>query len=140
MQPEILRPAPLSVLVFLADAGVGITQILPALRPHFGLICMSPRQGVEAAREFQPDVVLIDQRASNLGALVGELTRAVGGRNLKFVAMPPTAGRVPVPPAGFDYCLPVPATAGEVEQLLWQIGRDLTRPPRSGPVGNEMIG
>jgi hypothetical protein len=128
MPTEVIRTAPLNVLVIPADARLDVAPMLPALRPHCALLCTSPAQGVEAARHFGPDVVLIDLRVPDAAGLIGDLTRAAG-RSPMFVALTPSAGPAPVPP-GFRYVLALPATAGELERLLWQVGGDLTaRPP-----------
>jgi hypothetical protein len=124
MHSDVIRTAPLNVLVVLADARLDVAPMLPALRSHCALLCTSPAQGVEAARHFGPDVVLVDVRVPDAAALIADLTRAAAGRRLAFAALAPSAG--PAMPAGFRYALSLPATAGELEHLLWQIAGDLT--------------
>jgi hypothetical protein len=141
MPSDVVRNTPLSVLVVLADANLDVAQMLPALNPHYGLVCTSPEQGVEAARQFEPDIVLIDLRVSDPRALIRDLNLAASGSHPAFVALPLTARPAGATSPEFMYSLAQPATAGELEQLLWQIGRDLaTRTPLSQPAGREMIG
>ena len=141
MEPEVIRNAPLNVLVVLADADTDVAQILPALEPNYTLVCPSPRQGLEAAGQFDPDIVFVDLKVPDASTLVRNLEQASGGRNLVFVAMTRTDVPTSAVPTGFHYGLPVSATSGEVEQLLWRIGRDLTgRGPRPRPLGSEKIG
>ena len=142
MRSEDLVNAPLNVLVILADAGLDVAPVLPALQTHCALVCTSPADGVAAARSFAPDVVLVDLRVPDPLALVGDVARAAGGRPLVFAALAVAAGPAPAPPPGYRYCLALPATAGELERLLGQARRDLAaaRPgpaavPDGGPIG-----
>ena len=75
-------------------------------------------------RYFRSWFVLIDLRVPDAAGLVADLTRAAGGRRLAFAALAPSAG--PAVPSGFRYALSLPATAGELEHLLWQVAGDLT--------------
>ncbi|HEX4591169.1 MAG TPA: hypothetical protein VH120_14620 [Gemmataceae bacterium] len=141
MQPDVIRRAPSSVLVVLADADRDASQIVSGLQPHYALVCTNPAEAVEAALPFEPDVVLLDLRIADIGTVIRNLTQAAGGRRLVFVAMPESVGSAAEPPAGFSYVLPLPATAGELEQLLWQIRQDPTPVlPSAGPAGTEKIG
>jgi CheY-like chemotaxis protein len=138
MASQVIRNGPLNVLVALAGADGAAAQILPALQPHYALVCSDPAQAVEAARQFEPDVVLIDCRVPDPSALIRSFSAAAGARNIVFVAMPFAAGPVP---AGFHYSLPVAATASELEHLLWQIGFGRPIGGRSvAPPGTKMIG
>jgi hypothetical protein len=120
MPSDVIRTAPFNVLVVLADAGLNVAQILPALKPHYALVCASPAQALDAARQFEPDVVMIDLRVPD--------ARASG-----------TSGSPSTAPSEFQYSLQSPATAGELEQLLWQIGRGLAaRTPHAGRPDSEM--
>jgi CheY-like chemotaxis protein len=141
MPSDVLRSAPFNVLVVLADAGLNVAEILPALKPHYALICASPAQALDAARQFEPDVVMIDLRMPDAGALVRDLSLTVYGRKIVFVAMSSTSGSPITSQSEFQYGLQIPATAGEMEQLLWQIGGGLAaRTPHAGRPDSEMIG
>ena len=135
MQPHVIRGGPLSVLIALADPSFDVAPILPALRPHYALVCATPAQAVETANQFEPDVVLIDFRMPDPWALARRLAQAAGVGNIVFVAMSNAAGPAPT---GFQYHLPVPATASDLENLLWQIGRIGAR--HAVQPGTEMIG
>jgi hypothetical protein len=124
MNPAGVGNRPLNVLIVLAGNDLDVAPILPALQPHYALVCTSPQQAIGATRQFEPDVALIDLRVSDVGELVRDLTQAAGGRDITFVAMPISAGIPSAPPLGFRFGLPLPATAGELDHLLWQIGRD----------------
>jgi CheY-like chemotaxis protein len=118
MSTDIVRNAPLNVLVLLADSQLKVAEILPALKPHFALVCNSPEQGAEAARQFEPDVVMVDLRIPDVDTLIHQISQAAGGRPIVFVAMPITAGPAISVPAKFAFSLPIPATMGELEHLL----------------------
>jgi hypothetical protein len=123
MYPQVVRPGPLNVLAVLADDALDVAPLLGAFRGHCALVCTSPAQGVEAARRFEADVALIDLRAPDPAAVARALAAAGGARPPVFVALAPAAGPAPAAPPGFVDCLPLPASAGELEQLLWRVGR-----------------
>jgi hypothetical protein len=118
--PHLIRANPLNVLVALADPDLDVAQIVPALKPHYALVCSTPAQAVEAARQFEPDIVFIDCRVPDPMGLIRRVLQAASSRNIVFVAM---HGGTGPGPAGFQYSLPLPATASDLESLLWQIGR-----------------
>jgi hypothetical protein len=141
MPSDVIRTAPFNVLVVLADAGLDVAQILPALKAHYALVCASPAQALDAARQFEPDVVMIDLRVPDAKSLVRDLSQTAYGREMVFVAMSGTSGSPIIGQSDFQYSLQVPATAGELEQLLWRIGRGLAaRTPHVGRPDGEMIG
>src|SRR6266478_4510815 len=76
MQPQVIRAAPLSVLIALADSDFDVASILPALRPHYALVCATPAQAVETASQFEPDVVLIDFRMPDPWGVARRLAQA----------------------------------------------------------------
>jgi len=139
MPSDVIRSAPLNVLVVLADTGLSVAQMLPALKPHYALVCSSPAQSLDAARQFEPDVIMIDLRVPDATALVRDLSQTAYDRQMLFVAMSGTSESAAHPQ--FQYTLQIPATAGELEQLLWRIGRSLAaRTPQMGRPDSEMIG
>jgi len=133
MPPDIVRSSPLNVLIVLAGDDVSVASMIPALRSHCTLVCTSQLQAVEAAPAFEPDVILVDMRLTDPLAAVRDLSRATGGRRVAFVAMQAVADSVPTAPPGFRGLLPLPATAGELDQLLWQFGREIAAPVREVP-------
>jgi hypothetical protein len=135
MRSDVIRHAPMSVLVVLADADLDVSSFLSALRPHFALVCASPAQAVESAPAFEPDVVMVDDRIADHQSLIQDLARASGGRSLTFVALGGAAGAATKP--GFCGALPASASAGELEQLLWRIRHDLVS---AGAIGRERVG
>jgi hypothetical protein len=122
MHSDVVRAEPLNVLIVPADAGLDIAPFLPTLRSHFVLVCPNANQVAEVARRFEPDIVFVDTRFSDSQTLIAELAKVAGGRRQVFVAMAPAT------PPGFEFFLPIPATAGELEQLLWQVSRSMAAP------------
>ena len=112
--------------------------MLPALQPHYALVCSTVAQTVAAARQFEPDIVLIDCRVPDPMDLVRSVCQAAGNRNIVFVAILPTSGPAP---AGFQYSLPIPATASDLENVLWRVSHGRVPGPQRIPQpGTEMIG
>jgi hypothetical protein len=138
MPPHIIRNGPLNVLVSLADPDLDVAQFLPALEPHYALVCSTPAQAVAAAKQFEPDIVLIDCRAPDPLGLVQSVLQAVGRPNIVFVAMLSATGPAPI---GFQFSLPIPAMASDLEAVLWQIGHGSPISPGHVPeYGTEKIG
>lgn len=126
-EPPLIRNQPLGILVVLADLGPESSGVLSAFRAHCALVCVSAEQAVDAAPSFAPDVVLIDLRLEGYAALQARLS-ANSDREIVFVALGlEEDARWPSPklPRGFHYHLTCPAAACELEQLLWNIGRDV---------------
>jgi two-component SAPR family response regulator len=119
MPPFVIRNGPLNILVALADSGLDVAHMLPALKPHYGLVCSAPSQALAAARQFEPDIVFIDCRMPDPVGLVRQILHAAGSRNVIFVAMISAAGRAP---EEFQYSLPMPATASDLDNILWRVG------------------
>ena len=142
MDTILSRTPPLNVLIVPADAEPDIAPCLSALRAHWTLICPVAADVAEAARRFEPDVVLVDEQVTGLLSFPYELAGSGTGRNPIFVVMSRSGDRSRALPPGYTHCLPVPATAVELEQLLWQIRRSaIAQPPdRPGRPDKGMIG
>ena len=138
---SIIRNAPYNVLVIMADTRKNVGPLLSALKPHFALVCTSAAQGIEAARQFEPDIVLIDLANPDVGAIVRDVLHAVGGREIVFVSMSEVTGVARALPPGFRYNISMPSVASELERLIWRIARELAvRPSGVGFPDSEMIG
>jgi hypothetical protein len=130
MPEQLIRNGPCNILLILSDDGLDVAAMLSGLRSHYVLVCPTPTLGVEAVSWFEPEIVLIDALISDLSGFMAELSQAAGGRNMLFVAMTARQPETDSQPSGFSYNLAMPTTAGELEQLVWQISRDR---PNCGP-------
>jgi CheY-like chemotaxis protein len=141
MEPNVIRSRSFNVLVALADADLDVAPIVPALQPHLALVCASATQALDAVRQFKPDIALIDLRIPDAATFGSQLMKTAGGRNITFVAMTAAMQTPASAIVGFRYSLAMPATSAELEQLLWQIGRDEAtstshpQPPNRGMIG-----
>src|SRR5205823_2998134 len=132
----------LNILVIPGDAQPDVAPILSAFKSHWTLVCPVAAEVVETARRFEPDVVLVDERVRDLFSLPFQLTGSAAGRNPIFVVMSRSGDATPAVPRGYSHCLPLPTTAVELEQLIWQIRRTAVgQPPeRTGLPDTGMIG
>jgi hypothetical protein len=142
MEPNHSRTPPLNVVIIPADAQPDIAPSLSALKSHWTLVCPVSAEVVEAARRFEPDVVFVDEQAAGLLSFPFQLSGSASGRNPVFVVLSRSEDRTRALPPGYAHCLSLPATAVELEQLLWQIRRsaigqptDLTGRPETGMIG-----
>jgi len=125
MDQDIAMTPPLHILVVPADLHLDVAPLLPALKSHFALVCPVNADVAGIARRFEPQVVLVDERVPNLAMLRRQLAGTAAGRNPVLVALTPAAGPAPAAPPGYAHCLPMPATAAELEHLLWDVRRSL---------------
>jgi hypothetical protein len=133
MRSESVATNPLNVLVIVSDPHTDVAPFLSALRAHFTLVCPLNARTVPTAQRFEPDVVMVDGSDPDLLTLPAS---ALGAAGPVFVALTPSAEAAPTVPAGFHHILPLPATASEVEHLMWRIlGGGAVR--RLAQTGNE---
>jgi hypothetical protein len=142
METILSRSPPLNILIIPNDERSDIAPSLSALKSHWTLVCPVAAEVVETARRFEPDVVFVDEQVSGLLGFPFQLAGSTSGRNPVFVVMSRTRESTRALPPGYAHCLPLPATAVELEQLLWQIRRTaISRPPdRPGRPDAGMIG
>jgi hypothetical protein len=105
------------------DAQPDVAPMLSALKSHWTLVCPVAAEVIEVARRFEPDVVLVDKQVPGLLNFPFQLAGSATGRNPVFVFMSRSGDGTRAVPPGYSHCLPLPATAVELEQLLWQIRR-----------------
>jgi hypothetical protein len=123
MQPTLSRIPPLNIVIIPAEADPDIAPWLSALKSHWTLVCPVAADPLEAARRFEPEVVLVDEQAPGLLSLPFQLGDPATGRTPVFVFLSRSGDDSAALPPGYDHCLPLPATAVELEQLLWRIRR-----------------
>jgi hypothetical protein len=142
MDPNPTRIPPLNILIVPADAQPDIATGLSALKSHWSLVCPVEANVVETAHRFGPDIVIVDELAKGLLTLPYQLAATASGPNPVFVVMCRSAVGTRALPPGYAHCLPLPATAAELDQLLWQIRRTAAgQPPcRTGLPDTGMIG
>jgi hypothetical protein len=125
---------PLSVLFVVQESDEHCASMLPGLRSHVGLVCSSPESAREAVwRGFAPDVAVIDTRLGGAGELARQLAAGSPDGRPVFVALAPAD--VDGLPACFTARLSYPASACELEQLLWRIATAADAPPRRAAEG-----
>lgn len=142
MQPILSRTSPLNILIAPTDAQPDIAPCLSALKSHWTLVCPVAGDVVDAARRFEPDVVLVDEQVPGFENLPFQLAASAIGRNPVFVVMTRSGSESPAVPAGYSHSLRLPSTAVELEQLLWRIRRTALGqlPERSSLPETGMIG
>jgi hypothetical protein len=123
MQPTLSRFPPLNIVIIPADEEPDIAPWLSALKSHWTLVCPIAADPVEAARRFEPEVVLVDEQAPGLLSLPFQLGVPATGSKPVFVVLSRSCDVSRALPPGYGHCLPLPATAVELEQLLWRIRR-----------------
>ena len=123
MQSTLSRIPPLNIVIIPADEEPDIALWLSALKSHWTLVCPVAADPVEAARRFEPEVVLVDEQAPGLLSLPFQLRDPSTDRNSVFVVLSRSGDVSGALPPGYTHCLPLPATAAELEELLWRIRR-----------------
>jgi hypothetical protein len=121
MDPILSRTPPLNILIIPADAPPDVAPSLSALKSHWTLVCPVEADVVETARRFEPDIVLVDEQVAGLLRFPFQLAGAAIGRSPVFVVMSRWVDGTHALPRGYSHILRLPATAVELEQLLWQI-------------------
>jgi hypothetical protein len=123
MQPTLSRIPPLNIVIVPAETEPDVAPWLSALKSHWTLVCPVAADPAEAARRFEPEVVFVDEQAPGLLSLPFQLGDPATGRNPVFVVLSRSGDVSRALPPGYAHCLPLPATAVELEQLLWRIRR-----------------
>jgi hypothetical protein len=142
MDPIPTRTSPLSILIVPADAQPDMAPSLSALKSHWTLVCPVTANVVEAARWFEPDIVLVDELVPGLLSLPFQLAASATDRSPVLVVMSRSAVGTRAIPPGYSHSLFLPTTAVEVDQVLWQVrGTALGQlPDRTGLPDTGMIG
>jgi len=125
MERKLVRPAPLAVLILAAEGRRDMAEMLGAVRGHFALVCDGTDVDMNAVRDFQPDVVVIDLALADPVGVRAALASEFGGNGLVFVGVSGDTAREDVLSC-FDHQLEAPVLGCELEQLLWQISSQRT--------------
>src|SRR5262245_40476112 len=123
MHPILSRTSPLNILIIPSEAQPDIAPCLSALKSHWTLVCPVASDVVDSARRFEPDVVVVDEDVPGFENLPLQLAGSASSRNPVFVVLTRSDDEARGGPTGYSHCPPLPATAVELEHLLWRIRR-----------------